>query len=671
MTRVKRNDRGAALVIALAFLALFSLLLVSTLTAAEGGLHISDTLKVQPVRMYSADGAIEKAIQGIRYDVTLGRDDGINCDTTAQLNGKTMYITCDPQDGSGLSQLGGSSPTLGIIALSNGAGNEAGYQQTGNSIVRIDGGLYSNSTLSFVNGNTCNGSDVNCQQLNLCPANKKTVTDASYLSVDINGVPTKIVSSNTAGFVGAANSTDVGAPISGSGIPAGAKIQNYLSPFSVSLDKPPTALASNKTVTFREDFPQLQKHCHPPATAHGKLTSLLGGCDATRVVTIQNNCYPTAVPDLTGSDPLYPADQTSGFVDRTVPACGSGNTVELEPGRYTNPAALNALSTCDKLIWFKPGTFYFDFSSAANPVWSIGGSSNKTQMLVAGASNWTTNEFRTQPVFTASSATKSAGIGKVTTSSTKFKADDVGSFINNTYNLAYGTKITKYISGTEVEITPPPLTDAKNLLFVISRSDSNGAMCDGRTNVDHAGTEFIFGGTSQMSVGDGRTELCAPVSGNRQQISLYGVKTAAGSLIPQTGCTVVQPYPTGCATVKTGGPKPMFVVHGTVYLPAGVMDLSLQTVSYQVVSRGIIARVVALGISPSADFKDPLIYSPNFGSVVGAPRRMLFTACENGPCTSGGKARLRALVRFEDTEPNSFNVSPGNRVIVESWTVLR
>jgi hypothetical protein len=668
MKRVRRDERGAALIIALAFLALFSLFLAATLAAADGGLHISQTMKVQPVKLYSADGAIEKAIQDMRYVQALGRDDGTNCDSSVTLNGQNMYVACTPQEGSGQSELGGSSPTLGVIALSNGFANEAGYQQSGNSIVRIDGGLYSNSTLSFVNGNQCNGSDTNCQQLNLCPANEKTVTDASYFVLNIDGVDTKFVGSNSAGFVDTATRTDIGAPIRGSGIPANAKIQTVYSANWVTLDKAPTQVASNRTVTFRENFPQLQKHCSPPATAHGKLTALLGPCDRSRTVSIQFNCKDTAapvVPDLTGADPNYPPVQTTGFVDRIAPTCNSTSSrvVELEPGRYSNVAALNALSGCDKVLWFKPGAFYFDFSG----VWNVGASSNKAQTIVAGAKTFVSRPSPHPEVFNASVKNNS---NVVDAGSQVFTTDDVGKYISSSYNLPFGSRIVSVSTDrTKATINKTVNSGVNNVAFMVHSQDS---LCDSRTEVNHAGTQFVFANEARMSITESRTEICAAVDGNQQQIAIYGVKTAEGDLAPQSGCAVLQPYPSGaCPTISTSGPKPMFIVHGTVYLPNSVFDLSLQTVSYQVVSRGIIARVIALGISPSADFKDPLIYSPNFGSVVGAPRRMLLVACENNPCASGGTPKLRAMVRIEDTEPGSPNISVGNRVVVESWTVLR
>jgi hypothetical protein len=202
-----------------------------------------------------------------------------------------------------------------------------------------------------------------------------------------------------------------------------------------------------------------------------------------------------------------------------------------------------------------------------------------------------------------------------------------------------------------------------------------GSLCDPDTSVDHPGVEFIFGNSSRMLVTDGKLEICSPVAGSRQQVAMYGVKNAQGQLRPQTGCITLQPYdPNGgspCAMVKAPqGSKPAFIVHGTIYAPYAAIDLSLQGVGYQVVSRGIISRVVVMSISPSSQFTQPVIYSPNFGSIPGAPRRFVLTACKGAPCDDGGTPEIRTLVRIQDSDDFNNAGVPGYKVFIDSWSVL-
>jgi hypothetical protein len=93
--------------------------------------------------------------------------------------------------------------------------------------------------------------------------------------------------------------------------------------------------------------------------------------------------------DPTGVDPGYPASVSTRPATQTVPACTNGNhTVQMLPGTYTNAAALNALSGCDNnLIWFTPGTYYFEFS-AANPIWTIGSGDKGIQFVGGTPRGW-------------------------------------------------------------------------------------------------------------------------------------------------------------------------------------------------------------------------------------------------------------------------------------------
>jgi hypothetical protein len=118
------------------------------------------------------------------------------------------------------------------------------------------------------------------------------------------------------------------------------------------------------------------------------------------------------------------------------------------------------------------------------------------------------------------------------------------------------------------------------------------------------------------------------------------------------------------------------LIHGTMYAPTAAVSLTNKQLNYQIISRGILVRTLFLDLFPNATFTDPVIYSPDYGTVVGADRQMLLTAYQcpsSSSCTSGGTPKLRAMVRFQDHEdpPLQTNLSPGFKVKVESWTLLR
>lgn len=653
MRRIERDERGSALLIALVFLVVFSLWLTVTLSSTQGSLHISQTMRVQPKRLYGADGAVEQAIQQVRYSAK-GIEGDTTCGTTATVNGRTYYVECDPSDGSGQAALTGSSPNLGILALSTGQNGEVGYVQRKNGTIRIDGGLFSRNGVSFQNGSTCPGT--NCQQLNMCPNNEKTVTDAVFVGTGQNSnTPSNSVTSLSANFVNSGGETDAGVPIRGSGIPSGTTISTVNSAVAVYISNNTSVVGLNKTVTFRQNYPPLNNQCHPAGTSHGDARVVGQDCPQDRMVAVTFHCNASALDPLNPTDPQYPPDQTLFATTQSVPACGSGKIITFNPGKYTDVNGLNNLtnSCSGKIFYFQPGTYYFDFTGAATPVWSM---NNASSTIVAGDKTWDS-----RGLFVASI---SKGSTSITTPTSTFTAADVGKYVNGPTDLEYGAKVTAVADSTHATLSLPADNKISSGNFTIGSQDS---LCDKRTSPDHPGTEFIFGGPSQVNVGGTKFEICAPIAGSRQQIAIYGVTVAKGALVPQSGCVTTTPYPgSGCAFILATG---VMVVHGTVYAPLGSIDLTNKQISFQVISRGLIARVVALEMFPNAQFTDPVIYSPDYGTVVGADREMLFVACPDTPCSSGGVPALRSLVRFVDHDPD-FNVVPGYKATVESWTIL-
>jgi hypothetical protein len=713
MRRIRRDERGSSLIIALVFLMLFSLWLTATLTAAEQGLHISQTTRVQPPKMYGADGAVEEAIQKIRYggnsSPPMGAEGAAACNTTVTLNGKTFFVQCTPQDGSGEAAVSGSSPDWGIIALSNGVGGEAGIQKGKNGVVKIDGGLFSRYGLSVDNGSLCPGT--NCNQLNLCPNNTKSVTDAIFVGSGNGNTPTKTVTSLTANFQNSTSDpgkTDVGVPITGSGISGGATIQGVAPPITATMSANAPAVGSNKKITFRENFPAKNSWCNPvnpgnldtvsdPAVpiAHGTLRVLAGAnnCNAansSQTVAVALQCPPTGLNiaaesnpgDPITNDPNYEPDQTSFGAARTVPSCTSAKVIDVLPGKYTDLTGLNNLinsSACNnKMIWFHPGTYYFDFTGQATPVWNF---NNSSSWVVAGDKKWTTRTDGSTEVFSGTIAVDKKGVVTLSTTSNVF-GDDTGKWIVAGTGQVPPMRISSVNAGNKVTLASG--TAWSGMFVVTDAASASDAACNKTPTGEHAGAEWIFGGPSQMNVTNMKVEMCSPAAAGRQQISIYGAKTTTGSLRaqndPATNCVAMAPYSSnggsaGCAFLSTTSD---LMIHGTVYAPLSAMFLGVKNYDYQVVSRGIIARVVAMDMFPNAAFGDPVIFSPDYGTVVGADRRMLMTACLGTSCTATNQ-KLRAMICIKDntddsvpcfTPPVKAEAVPeiGHRVAVESWT---
>lgn len=684
------------------FLALFSLWVTSTLTAAESGLHATQSLRVEPRTLYGADGAMEQAIQRVRYDSTRGVDGGASCDSGPfRANGRDYFVRCQPEPGSGIQTLGGSSPDLGILTLATVLSGEVGYVQDANRPVRLDGGLYSNSSVELKNtaGN----------QLNLCSNNQRTVPD---------GILTKnseVFTSATARFVPA----DVGAPIKATiGIPAGTTIVDYGGPTTVTMSKKATWSGATPTmtgqrVTFRQDYPPLQSHCivdqpllETPVPRHGMITAL-SACnkEGDKIVAVPDdrtgavNC-PNGLPNpAIGDDPEYVPDPVLAM-EPPLPACTANRVLAFAPGRYKDLSALNALGrscgqpNAEKIFWFTPGSYFFDFSSSCpqppldedcDPAWIL---DNPYTTFVAGAKIWdeTKGSSGSSGVFRAKVAKENGkgGLYYLETESNILSAADVGKYVSTVHtpgigsSLPYGTRIvaSSYNDGANLALQPPPgvtLSSVSSGPFVLS---SQEALCDKRANAQHLGVQFIFGGPSRLEVTGTKVQLCSGVAGNRQQVAVYGVKLGnpgIGTLTPQRG-RVAKPYSASSnatAVITSAGNDTVFLVLGTIYVPASAVDIHHQTATYQIVSRGIVARAVRMGVSPSAQFTEPLIYSPDFGQRPGQnPRVVVLTACADHACSANGIPKLRARVTITDEDAHAVPY-PGLKLTVDSWAVVR
>lgn len=78
-------------------------------------------------------------------------------------------------------------------------------------------------------------------------------------------------------------------------------------------------------------------------------------------------------PDYTPATTVVPLRQ---IVPAPVPGCGGGWLIPIQPGYYDDAAAFTALTgagSCnDKVVWFKPGTYYLDFTFRGGPAtWTV------------------------------------------------------------------------------------------------------------------------------------------------------------------------------------------------------------------------------------------------------------------------------------------------------------
>jgi hypothetical protein len=139
------------------------------------------------------------------------------------------------------------------------------------------------------------------------------------------------------------------------------------------------------------------------ATLTSSDTIRAGTC--TTSGTVNPSCVVAA--GGTAVDPAWPAaSATTSTLASTLPACGT--VVALSPGVYRSAAALQTVLNCSSaVVWFRPGTYFFDFRDAGTHELSVGTGA----VVVGGApSGWTpgTTAASAVPYPTAGSPSTSA-----------------------------------------------------------------------------------------------------------------------------------------------------------------------------------------------------------------------------------------------------------------------
>ncbi|MEV7169150.1 hypothetical protein AB0O18_05600 [Streptomyces sp. NPDC093224] len=116
------------------------------------------------------------------------------------------------------------------------------------------------------------------------------------------------------------------------------------------------------------------------------------------------------------------------------------------------------------------------------------------------------------------------------------------------------------------------------------------------------------------------------------------LRALSGCLTTGTRCAVLQ----STDDADTASAQSRLLVNGTVYAPTGAVDLSMSRVGSQVVTRGIIARTIGLGISAAPGHLRPVIGVP--------PEPVLFTTY---PAVTAEPSSVTATSGFAPPAPGA------------------
>jgi hypothetical protein len=635
------GERGASLVLAIAFLGLFSVFIVALLGFAQAAFLSTVGVHEQGLRQYAASSAVDTAIQRVRANIDLGRDPafgGPSCDLSYPAVGDApaVSVTCAGQPGSGDVQPGTDAPPNAILTL---ATTGVGIDNTKNGTLYVQGPIFSNADIRLHN-----------------PGQPKL--DATDMPITARGNCGDTLSDWTYGEL-RCNFTGVDPDGDDPGYPS------RLGELGASLPAPnpvPTCLGSGsgRTIAYSPGY----------YTNVAVLTQTVSGCSNAPRWFQPGVYYFDFDFDPAFSNPVWT------ITDRIIGGTPKGWTPgSSAPG--TPPPQATASTTCQA-----PGV-QFVFGGGSRVV--LGGSAvvELCASQLAGPGGRIAIYGQRTGAASTSTFTRSP-TGASATPATFAPASNVLPIGANPSpidgQVATGTAsapgpsstITMSMSGYPGVPAPPVGAVAVSYaLHVAHREQSTGG---GNNNVESLqvrvgscaidvpvraqpalATDVVTAPCLQGAVTGTFTVDYVATARNGRSFTTYldGVQLVASYIpaVPRAQDAGGEPL---IANNPGSGNTPTFYVWGTVYTPNGDLNIDFKNNATIAFDRGVIVRRLIVAAVPSTDTRGAF----RLGT---GGRLVEFVAT-----TSDGVERLRALVRFVDTSS-----TPGRITRVQRWSVRR
>lgn len=628
MRRLARDESGAALALALAFLSLFGVSIGAILALNETGFRAGRALSAQGDEATAIDGAVDGAINRLRGDIDAGREGSdVICFEPPALNGVTVTVDCEGQPGSGLEPTIGPQPQHAILTLGSGVGGEDGIEQTSPGTLAVDGGIFSNSTIDVAGDVTVEG---DAEAIGNCTGSL-TATGA-------------VRCANTGGGANPDDGLDPNYPAVTATVP--------------TLRSVP-ACGSGWLVSF-------QPGTYVDADA---LTTLMGG-SCPKVFHFQPGAYYFQFRESAGSHVWRINDANVDLVGGTAagwdPGAASEPTITMPGSCDEDGAGVQFIFGGDSRLRVDAGRVELcgaeDVDGQRIAVYGLKTGSVTTTTATATPSGATSTQYATptnalaidgsvaQASIPATNPGSSAEIAL-----TGFAGVPSGDVITSaTLRVAHADTTTPNVSSIEAIVTPAggsaitvPIPTAGSLTTHTVDLLENG--------LDAASSPTGFSVTYRV-----RAKTNKAVTSQLDGIQIQLVHGQPG-FEAQSGCLVATPFTgsgTPCAALRASGASTRLYVQGTVYVPLSAVFGDVAGAMRFSVGRGVVARHVRFAVASTSSQADP------FFALERAPRtdrEVLLTALVDGV------ERLRALVVFAD----GGGSTPGATVTIEQWSVVR
>lgn len=623
------DDRGQALPLALVMLTFFSLVIGVILAFADTSFRATHAIRGQRDVQYGLDGAVEAAID--RY-----RSDGTCLTSPPQVNEVSAAVTCDEATGSGGG--GGNSPdnTPPLAIIVRATGSEEGIRQASSALLRVRGGVYSNTNIVTPAGNMhvtgtvrartgCDEDDItatediDCGLVGAYPDGE----DPNYPPETDTAPPAQSVPANCSGLTHVELEP---------GTYSGAGLGNLLN----------HATCNNRVFWFKPD----------PSGDVGTFYF-----DDVGEIVVGNN------RQILGGSPCIGADPRPGCPEV---APDIANITDIPFGNWCNPEedGVQFIFGGESRMFVNNGSVELcAHPNTTEQRIAVYGRASSVVTLnpTAGNSSAGPNNAAFAPTADALTVDESTANATVVRTGPRLASIELtgyessipaGSTINSVTMrvvhqeiLNQGPNYSRFrITGVVVDgegTTLPTIPDSAFGKSSTLHTDSIDLKSRGIDTPAELSTLSVTYGVEALNQSP-TTEVDARLDGIEIEVDY----TPPG-LKSQSGCITRTPYGGAgtCALLRSNGGSSQLAVRGTVYAPTAALDVQLTNVAFEVFERGVIVRHLRANITPAAEFTESPFRLPEDVGSEGADL-VLFTAVP-----PGGGPVLRALVEFAEGEP--------------------
>lgn len=714
--RGQNGDEGATLIFVLVFLLSFSLIVPALLTTAQTNVSSVTSTRQVGATTSDASAAAEVATNAIRrsvydnvpsqpcfhdpLDLLSGAADSSAMLVTGSNTAAGALVTCraDPATGYPTTvRQTVTSPQAALLTTSTAPG-EDGLKQTSNNVLRVAGKIYSASTINVTNNNS--------SVIDSSPVKARGTCSGAVL-----GTPTTCNDTSSDPLYTAPLYALPGTSPSPASVPncTGGTKAYTLSPGTYTSASRLSNLTKNCAGSLVYFSPGTYYFDFTDSTPVWSITGgyVVGGTPSSKTAAWSVAGFPGTAPPVPGSC-IAPGERTDASGN---PVPDNGGVMFIFGGASQMAISAGAqVELCGAYSATRPSIAVFGANTGS------GGSGATVTVKTDGTGSKTGGDAVFSPysaIQDLGGATADAVLSdksKVTTGTVTVPLPAtvpagstlVGATLRVAHRDLTGPAVGAVLAGpvTSLNITIKPTSsgasvgpDAGSSLSLVPVASTATPVHEDSLDVSNAlRTSFNSGFTGVSATFQATSGINTSATEQLDSIQL-DLDYLLPGFKKQNGCATQTPYTgTGsgpCAMISTTGNASRLYIAGTTYAPLAALDVSLNHITRQVFQFGLVARVLVVNITGSADYTSPVISVPETtGAYAATVDLTVFlqvylceatTTCPPPPVPalpgyvpavgSGWVRRLTTQVAYKDA---AYPPVAGSRqVTVRSWSHVR